>query len=111
MPTCSTCNDRRVIRHSPSPNTEFVWIRCPSCNPDPVSETTHVSEEVGSVDTDTSVTEELLTFRAICEMIMCADPTPLSRADDARVTTWADARANEYGYPGWIAAYHQIGQP
>ena len=46
------------------------------------------------------------TFQAILGLIMCADPTPLSKEDDEKVTDWADAVSQVFGFTGWIDAFH-----
>ena len=51
------------------------------------------------------------TFKAFCEMLMCADPWPVpeSSFDTERVLKdWADIEARRQGYTDWIDAYHKL---
>jgi hypothetical protein len=47
-------------------------------------------------------------LKALCGLIMCADPTPLSEADDESVKRLADSLAMKAGFSNWIEAYHKL---
>lgn len=49
-------------------------------------------------------------LKALCNLLMCSDPTPVSSEDDAALTAFADAESRHHGYDGWIVAFHMIGQ-
>jgi hypothetical protein len=45
---------------------------------------------------------------ALCELIMCADPTPLSQDKDAAIKHKANVMAKELGFSDWVEAYHGL---
>ena len=49
------------------------------------------------------------TFLAsLCSLIMCADPTPLSKEQDESVRKGADRMAQRLGFTDWVEAYHGL---
>lgn len=49
-----------------------------------------------------------LFLTALCELLMCADPTPLSKEQDAWIKRKADAQARALGFSDWVEAYHGL---
>ena len=47
-------------------------------------------------------------LRALMNLLMVSDPSPLSSAEDAALRDVADRVAMEFGYHDWIDAYHNL---
>jgi len=45
---------------------------------------------------------------ALCEFLMCSDPTPVSPECDAAVKHGADIMARRLGFSDWVEAYHGL---
>lgn len=45
---------------------------------------------------------------ALCELLMCSDPTPLTPEKDKDIKHAADVMARKLGFTGWIEAYHGL---
>lgn len=52
-------------------------------------------------------------FKAVLDLLMCADPWPVSGEEGAEgqkvLEDWADEEARKYGYTDWIGAFHKEG--
>lgn len=47
-------------------------------------------------------------FRAILDLYMAADPSPVDEEADERCQRFLAEEASRYGYDGWVAAYHEV---
>lgn len=47
-------------------------------------------------------------LKALCELLMCADPWPASAASEIEVKSKADEMARKLGFSDWIEAYHGL---
>jgi hypothetical protein len=47
-------------------------------------------------------------LKALCELIMCADPWPASADSEIEVKTKADEMARKLGFSDWVEAYHGL---
>ena len=45
-------------------------------------------------------------FREFLNLLMCADPTPLTDEGDGIIRGYANRAAQERGYRDWYEAYH-----
>lgn len=45
-------------------------------------------------------------FRALLDLIMCSDPSPVDARTDQLVRAWADEESKRWGFADWIDAYH-----
>lgn len=45
---------------------------------------------------------------ALCTLIMCADPTPLSPEQDEAIRRGANSMAQKIGFTDWVEAYHGL---
>jgi hypothetical protein len=45
---------------------------------------------------------------ALCALIMCADPSPLTPEQDEAVRRGADSMAQKLGFSDWVEAYHGL---
>lgn len=45
---------------------------------------------------------------ALCALIMCADPTPLTPEQDEAIRRGADSMAQKLGFADWVEAYHGL---
>ncbi len=45
---------------------------------------------------------------ALCALIMCADPTPLTPEQDEVIKSKANYMARELGFSDWVEAYHGL---
>lgn len=48
---------------------------------------------------------------ALCTLIMCADPTPLTPEQDEAIRRGADSMAKKLGFTDWVEAYHGLNHP
>lgn len=46
--------------------------------------------------------------KALCELLMCADPYPASKESEIIVKNKADAMARKLGFTDWVEAYHGL---
>jgi len=87
---CNECdNDIAVVSHK-------SW--CSSYKPSPY--------EIGRMAKDNGHVPTFLT--ALCELLMCADPSPLSPLRDAEIKHGADMMARKLGFSNWVEAYHGL---
>lgn len=47
-------------------------------------------------------------LKALCELLMCADPWPASPDSEIEVKTKADEMARKLGFSDWVEAYHGL---
>lgn len=47
-------------------------------------------------------------FRALMNLIMLSDPTPLPQPEDEAIQQLADEEAQKRGFLNWIEAYHRF---
>lgn len=47
-------------------------------------------------------------LRALLDLRMASDPTPLTSEQDQAVTEWLSEVSHERGYGGWVDAYHEF---
>ncbi len=45
-------------------------------------------------------------LRSLCNLVMCADPTPLAAEDDSAAKSGLDILAKQLGWTGWLDAFH-----
>lgn len=45
-------------------------------------------------------------FRALLDLIMCSDPSPMDARTDQLVRDWANEESKRWGFADWIDAYH-----
>lgn len=45
---------------------------------------------------------------ALCTLLMCADPSPLSPRQDEAIKRRANIMAIELGFSDWVEAYHGL---
>jgi len=45
-------------------------------------------------------------LKALCNLLMGSDPTPLSAENDRAVRDFADAESRRHGFADWITAFH-----
>jgi hypothetical protein len=46
-------------------------------------------------------------FRALLDWFMCSDPWPAGDTTHATVEALLDRVSREYGYDGWVVAFHE----
>jgi hypothetical protein len=47
-------------------------------------------------------------LKALCELLMCADPWPASPDSEIEVKAKADEMARKLGFSDWVEAYHGL---
>lgn len=47
-------------------------------------------------------------YRALLDLYMAADPSPVDDETDETVQKFLANEAARYGYDGWIEAYHEV---
>jgi hypothetical protein len=47
-------------------------------------------------------------LKALCELLMCADPWPASPGSEIEVKAKADEMARKLGFSDWVEAYHGL---
>ena len=89
-------------------------MKCSECSND-ISAVSHKSwcsdyqktpREIAQVARDNGHIPTFLT--ALCELLMCADPSPLSPQRDAEIKHGADIMARKLGFTDWVEAYHGL---
>lgn len=87
---CNECkNDISVVSHK-------SW--CSDYRPS--------SKEIAQRARDNGHVPTFLT--ALCELLMCSDPSPLSPERDTEIKHTADIMARQLGFTDWVHAYHGL---
>lgn len=65
-------------------------------------------KEIAQTAIDNGHVPTVLT--ALCTLLMCADPTPLSKEQDDDIKRGADNMARKLGFTDWVEAYHGLSE-
>jgi hypothetical protein len=50
-------------------------------------------------------------FRALMNLVMASDPSPVEADEDGEITKLLDGEARKRGYDNWIVAFHEFKLP